>query len=86
VDIYEENTHSFVVKVWVEEPQPDVRRPLWRGHITHVMSNQQRYFQSLDDVNDFIAGYLRQSGVKLPAVERLKRWIRRVTRSEARRT
>lgn len=60
--MYEDITHSFVVKVWLEEVTRETPYPLWRGHITHVMSKQQRYVQSLNDIAEFIAGYIRQSG------------------------
>ncbi len=64
--MYEENTHSFVVKVWLEEDRRVVSQPLWRGHVTHVMSKQQHHVQNLDDIADFIAGYLNQSGINFP--------------------
>ncbi|MBI4671156.1 MAG: hypothetical protein HY741_05755 [Chloroflexi bacterium] len=78
-------SHSFVVKVWIEENPPEARHVLWRGHITHVTSRERRYFQNLDEVARFIAPYLVQMGIPLPLhqrlVESLRRWalnLRRV--------
>lgn len=78
--MYEESTHSFVVKVWLEEEARELCRPIWRGHVTHVMSKQQRYVKNLDDIADFIAGYLQMSGLRLPLKKRFRRWLRKVRR------
>jgi len=51
-------THSFIVKIWLEETAEDARRVMWRGHITHVLSRRRRYLKNLDDVVAFIASYL----------------------------
>lgn len=58
-------SHSFVVKVWVEETTKHNKSTIWRGHITHVMSRQRRYFDDLSEVQLFIQGYLDQMGVKI---------------------
>lgn len=45
--------YLFVVRIWVEtDAQHAVHR--WRGLVQHVASDQQIYFSSLDDLNDFI--------------------------------
>ncbi|MCU0507058.1 MAG: hypothetical protein MUC34_01435 [Anaerolineae bacterium] len=58
-DIWEWNTLSFVVRIWLEEPGGSA----WRGHITHVESGTRRYVDDFSQLNDFIAGYLREKGV-----------------------
>jgi hypothetical protein len=55
MDPLEGDTHSFIVKIWVE------RRPLpalWQGQVTHVPSGRRRSFRSLRAMNAFIALYL----------------------------
>ena len=65
MDLYESNTHSFIVKVWLEEPAEGGHRAIWRGHITHVPSGQRRYIQALEEISAFIGAYLRDLGADL---------------------
>jgi hypothetical protein len=77
MDAFEANTHSFIVKVWLEESAEEDEVTLWRGHITHVTTGDRRYFMSLDEISAFIAPYLTRMGVKLGGGWSLKRWLRR---------
>lgn len=70
------NTHSFVVKVWLNGQTPQSGRATWRGRITHVPSGRCRYFTETADVGDFITGYLEQLGVKPTLRSRAHRWLR----------
>ncbi len=63
MDTYESNTHSFIVKVWLEDADDQDDRPTWRGHVTHVPSNQRRYVEDLNGISKFISGYLERMGV-----------------------
>lgn len=51
-------SHSFVIKIWLEETHSEAGTILWRGYITHIASGQKRYFQQLKDVLLFIDSYL----------------------------
>lgn len=62
MELYE--SHSFVVKVWLEESLEEAGEAVWRGHITHVPSQERRYLHALDDIIDFIGPYLERMGVK----------------------
>ncbi|MFN8468448.1 MAG: hypothetical protein U0X20_23015 [Caldilineaceae bacterium] len=73
MESYEPNTHSFVVKVWLEETVAEAGRGSWRGHITHVVSGERRYMQSLGEITKFIESYLIGMGVQ-PEVERRMPW------------
>jgi hypothetical protein len=57
-------THSFIVKIWLEETVEEAGKATWRGHITHVPSGERRYLKNLDDIADFITLYLKEMGVK----------------------
>jgi hypothetical protein len=51
-----DHTYVWVVKIWFEEPasaSPDAR-PFWRGHVKDVLTNEELYFQSLDELKAFI--------------------------------
>jgi hypothetical protein len=72
----ESTTHSFIVKVWLEETAQEAGRATWRGYITHV-PGERRYLHDLDDVTSFIAVYLETMGLDLGWRWRLRRWLRR---------
>ena len=65
MDLYERNTCSFVVKVWIEPADGLLAPPQWRGHITHVFTGQRQYFDKLEAVTRFIATYLAEMGVRI---------------------
>jgi len=59
----ESHTHSFVIRIWLEEAPTKETSGTWRGHITHVNSADQHYLQSLEDVVAYIKPYLDAWGV-----------------------
>jgi hypothetical protein len=59
------NTHSFIIKIWLEETAEGGDQAVWRGHITHVPSGERRYVQHTDEITAFIVPYLQSMGVKL---------------------
>lgn len=63
MDLFEVNTHSLVIRIWIEEGVAERGQPTWRGHITHIPSGEQRYFEDLDDIKAFILPHLRKAGV-----------------------
>ena len=58
------DNHSFVIRIWLEEPAEETGQELWRGHITHVVSGNRAYFQDLDGIISFLIPYLGQMGVR----------------------
>lgn len=70
-------THSFIVKMWIEETSNDPARVKWRGHITHVPDGERRYLESADGIAPFVKSYLQGSGGKVKKLARLKQWLRR---------
>jgi hypothetical protein len=72
----ESKTHSFIIKVWLEETVEEAGRATWRGYITHVLSGERRYLQDLSDVTAFVASYLEEMGVKLGLWRRLRQWLK----------
>lgn len=74
----ENDTHSFIVKIWLEDRVEKTGRARWRGHITHVPSGVRRYLRSLDDITAFMQPYLRQMGVRLGGSARLRRWLKQL--------
>jgi hypothetical protein len=35
-DVWEINTRSFVIRLWIEEPATESQKATWRGYISHV--------------------------------------------------
>lgn len=75
--LFEDNTHSFVVKIWLERTTREIGDATWRGHITHVPSGERRYLKDLHEILAFIAPYLEKMGVKPSLRRRVKRWLKR---------
>ena len=72
----ESTSHSFIVKVWVEEAAGSGSRGVWHGHITHVPSSKRHYVKSLDEIQDFIAPYLEEMGVRLDTNWWVAHWFK----------
>ena len=49
--------HSFVVRVWTEDTSA-TGGPAMRGHVTHVINRNHRYFENFDALVEFISSYL----------------------------
>jgi hypothetical protein len=62
MDVAESKVHSFIVKLWLEEPDDDTERAGWHGHITHVPSGARRYLQDLGDILSFMKPYIGETG------------------------
>jgi hypothetical protein len=78
MDSLEPNAQSFIVKVWVEDDIETGGQGVLRGHITHVSSHERRYLKNLGEIEDFIAPYLEEMGVKLGVRWRVRRWFKRM--------
>lgn len=58
-------THSFILKLWLEEFDRKGKGAVWRGHITHVTNGKRRYVQHIIEIVNFIVPYLEEMGVKV---------------------
>lgn len=61
------DSHSFVVRIWVEETPEEGSAVIWRGHVTHVPDGERHYFECLTEMVSYMAPYLEMMGVRLPA-------------------
>lgn len=61
VDPSKPDTHSFVLRVWVEDRCEETAQVRWRGSITHVPSGRTRYFEDLNDMCTFVASHMQSS-------------------------
>ena len=78
MDLLESTTHSFIVKVWLEETADEAGQALWRGRITHVPSGERRYLKNIDEILAFIEPYLEELGVVFGLRCRKMKWLRQV--------
>lgn len=74
--LFESNTHSFIIRIWLEETAEEAGGAIWRGHITHVASNKRRYLKDLNDILVFIAPYLKEMRVNLGLALEIRLWWR----------
>ena len=70
--VFESKTHSFIVKIWLEEADGS-EGAKWRGHITHVPGDERRYIEQLEEIADFIAPYVE--GMKASRTGWIRRWF-----------
>lgn len=71
----EPDAHSFVIKIWVDDKDEKTGRVIWRGHITHVASNQRQYFDDLSGLIVFLLPYLKALNIRLPIFWRVYEWL-----------
>jgi hypothetical protein len=76
---FEDNTHVFIVRVWLERREIEDASAVWRGMIEHVPSRERRHFKGLDEMVDFVAPYLERMGVRFGTGWRVKKWLNRCT-------
>lgn len=74
MDLFESETHSFIIKIWLE----DDGRKRWRGHITHVPDGERRHFENLSEISRFIQPFLEKMGIEIEAEnQHARRWLDR---------
>ena len=78
MDLLETTTHSFVIKVWLEETIEEAEEAVWRGRITHVPSGENGYVKDLNEINLFISPFLESMGVKPTIRARMSRWAQQL--------
>ncbi len=65
MELFENSSHSFVLKLWLEDAGSETDPACWRGHVTHVPSGERRYFQDLNGLLEFLIPYLEGMGVEV---------------------
>ena len=62
MQLFETSTESFIVKIWTDEAN---NSQTVQGQITHVLSGEQRNFNSLDEIDRFMMPYLQEIGMDI---------------------
>ena len=58
-------THSFIVKIWLDETGEEPGAARWTGHITHVPDGERRYLTELSEIPEFIVPYLKAMNARM---------------------
>ena len=75
----ENDTHSFILRIWYESVNREGKVVTWRGHIDHVGNDKRFYFRDLDEVARFIKEELGlNAGRPASRWRSVLAWIRRV--------
>lgn len=77
---FETQSHSFVIRLWLEETIEADGQATLRGHVSNVSNGRQGYVQSVEDIVLFMAPYLESMGIQLSWSLRIKRWLRKQKR------
>lgn len=72
---FEDNTHAFIVRVWLEPREIDGATPEWRGVIEHVPSGERRYLKDLSEAEMFIAACLKVICPERSKNKRSRHWL-----------
>jgi hypothetical protein len=65
MDLSESQLHSFIIKLWLENPNEKTNGTAWRAQIKHVPGGEHRYVKSFEEIADFIEPYLKAAGVEV---------------------
>ncbi|HQY94925.1 hypothetical protein [Caldilinea sp.] len=67
----DDDFHSFIVRIWLEESATERTHPTWRGSLTHVISGRRVYFGDLKSLPSLMRPYLEAmlAELKLPEGE-----------------
>ncbi|MCB8942772.1 MAG: hypothetical protein H6658_03235 [Ardenticatenaceae bacterium] len=68
MDLFEDSTHSFVVKISIEETPAKDGKQSWQGEITHVSTGTHYLFTQWEKMEGFLKSHLKE--VKLPSKPR----------------
>jgi len=66
------DTQSFILRIWNEAPSGNGKIKAWRGSIVHVGSGKRIYFHNLNSITPFIH---RQTGMGYGA---FRSWLKSI--------
>lgn len=57
---FEQEAHSFVIRVWQENREGVVDTAVWRGWVDHIPTGQRHYFQEVEHLVEIMTVYLEE--------------------------
>lgn len=64
--LLEDNSVSFIVRIWCEGSSGDPRSREWRGSIEHVHSGRRGFFRDIRAITAFMQPHLVELGIDEP--------------------
>ncbi len=77
----ENDTQSFIIRVWYEAVDDEGHVTVLRGSIDHVGSGKRLYFHDLESITGFIQEYVRMRSND--AGSKWRSWLSRLRREES---
>jgi hypothetical protein len=72
----EPRSHSFVVRIWLEDTAEETGEARWRGQVIHMPGGEREYVDDLESLCHFLAPYLKEAKRKRGLVAWLQRLFR----------
>ena len=76
MDLFEDNTHSFVVKISIEEETEKGGIQFWQGEITHVSTGSHYLFERWEKMEGFLRSHLKEAKLPGPKLTGNHWWVR----------
>ena len=76
-DIFEDDTHVFIVRTWTEHREIAGALPQWRGTIEHVPSGKRQSLKKVKEICQFIQPYLSERMMPSKSHWRFMPWLDR---------
>ncbi len=57
---FDDKSHSFIVRFWLEPREIQDAKPVWRGVVEHVSSGKKLYLNNLEEIKVFITSFLEK--------------------------
>jgi hypothetical protein len=54
MQLFEDNTHVFIIRIWFERREIEGTAELWRGVIEHMPSGRHHYVKEMDAIFNFM--------------------------------
>ena len=61
MNLFEANTHVFIVRFWLEPRELEGVEKKGRGVIEYVPTGERQYFESIEDIPQLIARYIKRA-------------------------
>jgi hypothetical protein len=72
----ETDTHTFVVRFWLEAREIAGKKRIWRGVIEHLASGNQRYLKEPSEIISFIEQYGEGKETQQSPVWGSREWLK----------
>jgi len=73
--LFKLNTHSFILRIWLERREIKNAFPHWRGTIEHVATGERRAFNRIDEIPKLIKTFLKSPDRDTVHRESIGQWL-----------